>query len=105
MRIKQLSCQPDLLQGHSTPITPKAESVPNLYQVQTFRRRNETRAISMSCLQLRDDFVDVHFVYRDLCHSPNYVLDFFVKKTVPCNFDCDSRSASPNLSVPNRSNC
>src|SRR6266446_6748646 len=49
MRIKQLPCQTDFLQGHSTPIRPKAESVPNFYQVQTFRRRNETRAISVSC--------------------------------------------------------
>src|SRR5437868_6381127 len=105
MRIKQLSCQPDLLQGHSTPITPKAESVPNFYQVQTLRRRNETRAISMSCLQPRDDFVDVHFVERDLCHRPNHEPDHFVKKTVPCNFDCDPRPASPNLSGPNRAHC
>src|SRR5438105_5460014 len=78
----------------------QAESVPNFYQVQTFRRRNETRAISTSCLQPRDDFVDVHFVERDLCHRPNHEPDHFVKKTVPCNFDCDPRPASPNLSGP-----
>src|SRR5438105_9519545 len=83
----------------------QAESVPNFYQVQTFRRRNETRAISKSCLQPRDDFVDVHFVERDLCHRPNHEPDHFVKKTVPCNFDCDPRPASPNLSGPNRAHC
>jgi hypothetical protein len=45
---KAAPCQPDFLQGHSTPMGPKAESVPNFYQVQTFRWRNETRAISVS---------------------------------------------------------
>jgi len=101
MRTKQLPCQPDFLQGRSAPAGVKAESVPNFYQVQTFRWRHETRTVSASRFQPCRDFVYIHFVDRDARHRPDDEPDHFVKKTPTCDFDYDSGPASPNLNGPN----
>src|SRR6266705_5448754 len=83
------------------PTGLKAESVPNFYQVQTFRWRHETRTVSASRFQPCRDFVYIHFVDRDARHRPDDEPDHFVKKTVTCDFDYDPGPASPNLNGPN----
>src|SRR5947199_3627478 len=75
----------------------KAKSVPNLYEIPTFRGSGKAKPVRPCRFQARRDFPGIGFSDRASDHRADHQAHHLIKKSVSRDFDGYTRAALSNF--------